>query len=115
MELLNIMKFMDIGTYLYVRCFCTLAGEDEFGNKYYISNKKNSENRYTRYVIYSGKKEATKIPPMWHAWVHYMSDEVPDSSKQYKWQKEKSPNKTGTKEAYSPVGHKLQKYESWQP
>ena len=47
-------------------CFSSnLIGEDQYGNKYY-SQKKTDK----RFVIFNGKVEASKIPPIWHAGLH---------------------------------------------
>ena len=73
--------------------------------------------------MYSGIVEASKIPPMWHAWLHYMTDEVPQQTRHYEWQKQHSPNLTGTSTAYYPAGHLLRNetretysyYQPWKP
>lgn len=79
-----------------------MIGEDEFGNKYYVSKfKQDYLGRESRFVIYKGKTEPSKVPPLWHAWLHHLSDEV-IKAKKHKWQKDYVPNVTGTKFAYSP-------------
>ncbi|MDP3532893.1 MAG: NADH:ubiquinone oxidoreductase subunit NDUFA12 [Alphaproteobacteria bacterium] len=108
-------------------------GEDAFGNLYYISRKESSFKNNTslkkekRWVVFKDEVEASKIPPLWHAWLHFTSDEIPDSKKQtqlYTWQKPYLPNLTGTPYAYRPKGHTLVggkrakatgDYEPWTP
>jgi NADH:ubiquinone oxidoreductase subunit len=105
---------------------CDFVGEDEYGNKYYISKYKNSYNLHKRYVIYNGMAEPSKVPPMWHAWLHYLIDEVPMKGKvwEFDWQKKPEPNLTGTRETYLPPGHEnntrdelhySSEYNSWDP
>jgi NADH:ubiquinone oxidoreductase subunit len=64
------------------------------------------------------------VPPEWHGWLHYILDEPPSAGYQPKsWQKPHQENKTGTAEAYRPVGSILNPtrrrpaapdYEPWQ-
>lgn len=105
---------------LWVKLFCQKVGIDQFGNSYYIGKSKNYLNRNKRYVVYNGVDESSKVPPIWHSWLHYLSDDVPDKNqiKEYDWQKEHLPNLTGTKHAYDPVSAKYVKiktYSSWNP
>lgn len=84
----------------------TKVGEDQYGNSYYISRfSKGYLNNKRRYVVYNGIPEATKLVPMWHAWLHYLIDEPPVTEKQHKWQQDPLPNLTGTKQAYSPTSN----------
>ena len=74
------------------------VGEDSFGNKYYEAKKavgQEIKRRVVRYKI----AEPTCVPPMWHAWIHYMKEELPsfEDCSVYSWQKEYSPNVTGLK------------------
>ena len=115
---------MIIGTLIHNFLFCKKVGEDEFGNKYYISKVCDADGKYRRSVIYKGLHEPSKVPPMWHAWLHYITDDIP-KIKKYKWQKKYVPNLTGTKRAYMPPGlpasgedkrHKISgDYEAWKP
>jgi len=82
--------------------FKNFIGEDEFGNKYYVAKfTKDYLGRKPRFVEYNGSAEPSKIPPSWHAWLHYLSDDVLKSEK-FDWQRDHLPNLTGTKKAYSP-------------
>ena len=75
--------------------FGKLVGTDEFGNKYY-KNKKDE-----RCVIYARDIEATKITSDWFLWMHHTVNELPsDTVKKYNWQKEHTPNSTGTPDPY---------------
>ena len=88
--------------------FChNKVGVDQFGNEYYVSKSTNAYNKYIRTVIYKGMAEPTKIPPMWHGWMHYTTDEIPREDDRYSWQKDHHPNRTGTSQAYLPDGHPL--------
>ena len=105
-----------IGTFILTLFTGKLAGKDEFGNKYY-SNKKGK-----RWVIYNDKVEASKIPPEWHLWIHFLKNDKPlDDAKKYPWQKKYQENLTGTSKAYKPEGSLLsdsnkkikKQYEVW--
>jgi NADH:ubiquinone oxidoreductase subunit len=109
----------NIGTRLHTLLYGSLLGEDAFGNRYY-QNKKNGR----RWVLYKGVPEASKVPPEWHAWLHYTAD-VPltQTPRQY-WQKPHIPNLSGTRYAFRPLGHFLQgghrakatgDYQAWVP
>ena len=63
---------MNIVSQILIRLSSDLIGEDQYGNKYY-SQKKTDK----RYVIFNGKVEASKIPPMWHAWLHKIISKPP--------------------------------------
>lgn len=98
-----------------------LVGEDDAGNKYYMDRKSGR-----RWVIYDGPAEASAIPPGWHGWMHYRTDELP-TDKNYAprdWQKPHVPNMTGTSAAYRPAGSLLNSgerpkvtgdYDAWSP
>ncbi len=98
---------MSIIDRLFIKWTSNFIGEDEYGHRYYLSKNVDYLNRRKRFVIYNGSAEPSKIPPMWHAWLHYFSDSVPlkGKIKNYKWQKEHTPNLTGTIFAYFPTGH----------
>ena len=104
-----------IGTFIYTLFSGKFAGSDEFGNKYY-SNSKGK-----RWVIYKNTVEASKIPPEWHLWIHFLKRDIPSkSANKFIWQKKYVENLTGTKNAYKPDGSllsdskkSLKKYETW--
>jgi len=104
-----------VGTLIYTLATGNLVGQDKFGNKYY-SNKYGK-----RWVIYNNNIESSKIPPEWHAWIHFTSKSVPiNSNKKYSWQKEHQENLTGTINAHKPEGllssskkKNMKKYDTW--
>ena len=95
-------------------------GTDIFGNKYYESRfRKDYLGNKARYVIYNGLVEASKVPPMWHSWLHYLRQDAPKKDAphyKYKWEKDFIPNITGTKFAYAPILKKTSNdYVAWKP
>lgn len=116
--------------------FCgVFVGKDSFGNRYYESRFQCGSDK--RWVVFEGEPEATKIPPEWFAWVHYICDTplpvlcdqpLPNVvSNRYVWQKPHHPNLTGSEAAYLPSGYGLNhlvkgkgakkkpSYEPWGP
>jgi NADH:ubiquinone oxidoreductase subunit len=71
-------------------------GSDSFGNKYYEEKIRGSSDgrQPRRWIIYKGMNEASKVPPEWHAWLHYRADQ-PLQGQVYAWQKPHQPNLTG--------------------
>lgn len=104
-----------------------LVGTDAMGNGYYRRKARGyrglSERRWVVYADH--QREASEIPPVWHAWIHFYTDEIPVSDGMiYGWQKPHLPNLTGTNKAYVPRGHILRggrrpratgDYEPWTP
>ena len=102
-----------LGTRIYTFLNGKFVGKDEFGNKYYENKKKNK-----RWVIYNGEIEATKIPIEWYSWMHSIKNKIEEAHdlKKYKWQKNHTPNQTGTEKAYNPEKNTdatKKKYKSW--
>ena len=95
------------------------VGEDQFGNNYYSSAKKDYLGKEKRFVVYKGVVEPSKVPPGWHAWLHHLSDELPKGESNYSWQQSYLPNLTGTKYSYFPKEtnelNKNKLYNNWQP
>ena len=107
----------------------TLVGSDEDGNAYYKAKGR----KWTgpggpaerRWVLYKGEVEASRVPPLWHAWLHYIVDEAPLTPPDgYPWQAAHQPNLTGTQDAYRPAGSSAKggqrqkttsDYEPWIP
>ena len=102
------------------------VGVDSEGNKYYQERREPTGRRQKRWVIYQGEDEASRIPPEWHAWLHYTVNQRPNPNKNgiKPWQQEHLPNLTGTEAAYRPPGPTLEggrrsaatgDYEPWIP
>ena len=103
-----------------------LVGTDAFGNRYYRGKGAKLQGRERRWVIYNGDVDASRVPPEWHAWLHHTTDKplTESAAKARPWQKEHTPNLTGTPDAYRPAGHDLKggkraaatgDYEAWTP
>lgn len=119
---------MSIGTRLLTWLRGQFVGEDEYGNRYYRDPRPDPRNngRERRWVIYAGDAEGSKVPSVWHAWLHHTTDKVPDAAAlaRRSWQKPHMPNMTGTEMAYRPPGsllrgarraHATGDYEPWRP
>jgi NADH:ubiquinone oxidoreductase subunit len=108
---------MHIATSIYTFLFGKFVGNDELGNSYYC-NKRTGKNQ-KRWVIYKGVAEASKVPDIWHRWLHYTSDKLPKELQIEKksWQKQHLPNFTQTSKAYHPDDSRVEKepYEAWKP
>lgn len=94
-----------------IKFFSQYVGKDHLENKYYQKGKK-------RYVLYKGLEEPSKVPPMWHAWLHHLRENKPENKdiQTYKWQKDYIPNMTGTKYAYKPKRELVSSdYTPWKP
>lgn len=115
---------------LWTRIFTTINGKkvakDHFGNRYYQERQAPTGRRRRRWVVYKGEAEASRVPPEWHAWLHYTIGEPPRDGgvPRRPWQKPHQPNLTGTAAAYRPPGHLLTggrrepatgDYEPWTP
>ena len=105
---------------LVINFFCKKIGEDQFGNIYYEGKNSDYLGNQKRYVVYRGIAEPSKVPPLWHAWLHYLSDDLPGSEENYSWQHQHLPNLTGTKFSYHPSSEKLREkvssdYLKWKP
>lgn len=93
-----------LGTKIFVKFFCQTVGKDQFSNCYYQTKRKDSSGKFKRLVIYNGIADGSKIPALWHAWLHYTIDEIPQNQVHYNWEKTHVPNLTGTEYAYFPSG-----------
>lgn len=119
---------MNLGTIIDTWLNGEQVGTDEFGNRYYkAKNKKDTlHGRQRRWVIYKNDREPSTVPPEWHAWLHFTSEEpLTEQAAQAKaWQKPHQENPTGSPEAYRPGGHDLKggvragatgDYQAWKP
>ena len=104
-----------------------LVGTDDDGNRYYVQSKGIGPLGVPRrWVIYSNLAEASKIPPEWHGWMHYLVDTPPTEEKYTPrpWQKPHRMNMTGTARPIVPHGSILASgkrpnatgdYKPWRP
>lgn len=110
-----------LGTRLFTAMNGKLVGEDEAGNRYFREKKGEK-----RWVVYNGEVEASRIPPDWHAWLHYTVDTPPSEQPlpRKAWEKDHLPNLTGSVAAYLPPGSLAEggqraratgDYEAWRP
>lgn len=103
-----------------------LVGRDEFGTLYFEERKGTRwDGRKRRWAVYpNGAREPSLVPPEWHAWLHFITDEPLADTPRRGWQKPYQPNLTGTPGAYFPPGHDYRggerarstgDYEAWTP
>ena len=97
----------------------TLVGTDQFGNKYYENNNYMfSRNRFVEFP-YKGRYEfdATQIPPEWHRWMQYMTDDPPSKVPltASKFDKTHELNYSGSEKEYVPYSTTRPKLHSWVP
>lgn len=115
---------MNLGTWLFTMLRGRRVGTDAAGNIYYQERRPRPGMRDRRWVAYAGAPEASKVPPEWHAWLHYTTDTPIKETVRRSWEKPHLPNLTGTPLAYRPPGHDYQgghrsratgDYEAWTP
>jgi NADH:ubiquinone oxidoreductase subunit len=123
---------MSLGTLLFTWLNGKLVGSDAYGNRYYRDKRRRNLvkgggffSRERRWVIYSGKPDASKVPAEWHGWLHHTVDAIPSpDAVRRPWQKDHLPNFTGTSLAYRPPGavpggvgrpKATGDYEAWTP
>jgi NADH:ubiquinone oxidoreductase subunit len=109
-----------LGTRFYTWRKGTLAGTDEFGNRYYFDRRTDR-----RWVIYAAVVEGSAVPPGWQAWLHHTAENPPAAGyEKHPWERPHIPNLTGTPAAYRPPGSILSSekrprvtgdYEPWTP
>ncbi|MEM7685218.1 MAG: NADH:ubiquinone oxidoreductase subunit NDUFA12 [Paracoccaceae bacterium] len=110
-----------IGTRLFTARNGEPVGEDDAGNKFY-----QTRDGKRRWVIYNGVADASAVSPDWHGWLHHTFAEPPEDGglPRKDWEKDHTPNMTGTALAYRPPGSVLTPetrpraggdYEAWQP
>ena len=79
--------------------WCRQLWKPIFPKKKKPSQKNNFRQR--RFVIYKGNVEASKIPQEWNAWLHHITNEIPDIKPiSRSGLKNTLPNLTGTPFAY---------------
>lgn len=115
---------MNIGTRIFTWLHGREIGRDAVGNVYYEEKHGRTGLRTRRWVDYAGPPEASAVPPEWHAWLHYTTDEPLVERPRQPWEKPHQPNATGTPASYRPPGHDYRggararatgDYEAWTP
>jgi NADH:ubiquinone oxidoreductase subunit len=116
---------MNIGTTLIAWLCGKRVGTDAFGNVYFEERRQRGGTRRRRWVIYRrGPADASRVPPEWHAWLHYTVEAPLPEQKRRVWEKPHQPNLTGTQASYRPPGHDYAggvrarasgDYEAWTP
>lgn len=87
---------MHLFTKLYISLFCQKVGNDQLGNRYFQEKRAYRLGKPRRFVLYPQKVEASSIPQLWHAWMHYMVQDPPlDEAISHLHR----PNVTGTEKA----------------
>lgn len=114
-----------IGTSLFTARKGQKVGEDIQGNVYYEGGS-DVHGVPRRWVIYNGTNDASRVPAEWHGWLHHSIEGTPESflPPPRIWEREFTPNATGTALAYRPSGA-MEKgglrqkatgdYEAWSP
>jgi NADH:ubiquinone oxidoreductase subunit len=111
------MESMDTVTRIFTLLHGRLVGTDATGNRYYTERKARVGARTKRWVVYKGEPDGSKVPPEWHAWLHYTVDAPLAETGRKPWQKPHEANKTGSAERYQPVATRSggADYEAWTP
>lgn len=110
---------MNILDRINLNLFYNNSGGDVYGNRYYESKSRCVTGKYRRVVKYNGMAEPTKVPPLWHAWLHYLKNTPPNEkgAENQDWQREYRPNITGlnTQKLFSEYnGRKIfSGYKAW--
>ena len=117
---------VDLGVLVFTWLNGELVGTDELRTRYYRSTNRKRFGREQRWCIFKGDKDASKIPPEWHAWLHHTVEEplAHEAVSGSAWVKPHQVNLTGTARAYRPTGHCYQggrrseatgDYQAWTP
>ena len=94
------MVINNLGTIICSFLLGKKVGEDNRGNRYFLSKKKPKK----KWVLYKEKVDPTNLPADWQMWLTSEEEMVPkDNSKKFYWQKDREPNLTGTNKAYHPA------------
>ena len=104
-----------IGTILYSLLNGKKVGEDNQGNKFYIHKK----NKKKRWVLYKKQIDPTNLEVKWQIWLTETGKDMKKikDNINFKWQKNKMPNLTGTIDSYHPANkpNKKNKNSVWKP
>ena len=95
------MLVNSIGTILYSIFNGKKVGEDNQGNKFYMHKK----NKKKRWVLYKKHIEPTNLEVEWQIWLTETNKnkEIIINKPNFKWQKNKKANLTGTLNSYHPA------------
>ena len=90
----------NIGTLLYSFLKGKKIGQDKIGNKFYVHKK----NKNKKWVLYKNNIDPTSIDVQWQIWLTDIksAEPLPDKKNNFKWQKNKQANPTGTLNSYHP-------------
>lgn len=77
----------------------TKVAIDEFGNCYYKQGN-------DRWVVYNNMQDPSVLPPLHYLWLNHSIDQI-DQYEKYDWERKKTPNFTGSENAYLPSNHIL--------
>ena len=99
-----------------------LVAKDSFGNRYYRrKNYSGPWQKEPRWVLYKGIAEGSKVPALWHSWLHHTTQFPLTVKKKYaSWEKPHRPNLTGTAGAFKPENSpsltgSSADFEAWPP
>ena len=112
----------NIGTILYSLLNGKKVGEDNQGNKFFIHKK----NKKKRWVLYKERIDPTNLEVEWQIWLTETNKnkEIIINKPDFKWQKSKKANLTGTLDSYHPAkksdtekmySYKKNKKSIWKP
>ena len=69
-------KILRLITIVKTKLFAKLVGIDNFGNLYFEHNtQKTSVGKKKRFCIYNGTSESSRVPAVFHSWLHYSHDD----------------------------------------
>jgi len=80
-------------TKILLRC-AIKVGQDSYGNSYYESHNifVGTPKNQKRWVLYKGIAEGSKVPGIWHAWLHFYGNAPLKEEADYMY----TPNMTGS-------------------
>ena len=111
--MVNIVRLLD---HLWIKITCKFIEQDSNGNKYYESYFSDYLGTKFRHVIKTTNLEPSSMNSDWYMWLHYLSDTIPKDKKKFRWQKDRKPNQTGTKNSYIADRKTVSaEYIKWQP
>ncbi|MCX8515492.1 MAG: NADH-ubiquinone oxidoreductase subunit NDUFA12 family protein [Alphaproteobacteria bacterium] len=93
-------------------------GRDPYGNRYYQRRRLDAWGRLRRFIIYKGADDASLVPPEYHGWLHYTTDEFPRATSHYRpfYQRPHQANVSGSRFAYQPDrAPATSDYQPWSP